>query len=82
MKKASSVVVALQIIASLSVNVNAMHLESLERRAAQTNAICSTDFAWADTSKKKSPCQVAAETMAPCNGGSECPVVLVQRHSL
>lgn len=68
----SSVFIALQIIASLSNVVTAMRLEGLERRAPQTNAICSAEYAWADNSKKRSPCMMAAEVLAPCNGGSEC----------
>lgn len=69
-KRPSNVVVALHLIASLSDTVTAMRLESLERRAAQTNAVCSTEYAWADNGKHNSPCLVAAQALAPCNGGS------------
>lgn len=44
----------------------------LESRAAQTSAICSSSFAWAQNSKGASPCQVAASVDALCNNGSEC----------
>ena len=43
----------------------------LESRAAQTSAICSSDFTWAENSKQASPCQQAASVDALCNNGSE-----------
>jgi len=39
--------------------------------AAQTGAVCSGDYAWADNSKKVSPCQLAANVNGACNGGSK-----------
>ncbi|KAF8972538.1 hypothetical protein BDZ97DRAFT_1752438 [Flammula alnicola] len=42
----------------------------LESRAAQSQAVCSTSFAWMDNSKGVSPCQVAASVDALCNNGN------------
>ncbi|KAJ2911926.1 hypothetical protein MD484_g8485, partial [Candolleomyces efflorescens] len=48
-----------------------MKLESHQRRAAQTNAVCVAEYAWANTLESgKSPCLVASELLAPCNGGN------------
>ena len=73
MGSTSIVVQVLRVLTALSAVASgmALKLEHLERRAAQTTAVCSVDYAWADTVQgNKSPCFVAAELLAPCNGGS------------
>ncbi|KJA21933.1 hypothetical protein HYPSUDRAFT_41541 [Hypholoma sublateritium FD-334 SS-4] len=55
------------VIVAVSTLVAGMRLES---RAAQTSAICSSDFAWTQNSKGASPCQVAASVDALCNNGN------------
>ena len=73
MVSSSRAVQVLRVLAALSAAASgmAMKIEQLERRAAQTTAVCSVDYAWADTVQgNKSPCFVAAELLAPCNGGS------------
>ncbi|KIM39043.1 hypothetical protein M413DRAFT_29611 [Hebeloma cylindrosporum] len=42
----------------------------LYSRAAQSLAVCSTQYAWLDNSKRFSPCQVAASVDALCNSGN------------
>ena len=72
-KAASGLVQVLQMTVVLSVATTgmALRLEPHQRRAAQTNAVCGAEYAWANTLEGgKSPCLVAAELLAPCNGGS------------
>jgi hypothetical protein len=73
MVSSSKMVQVLRVLTALSAAVSgmAMKMEQLERRAAQTTAVCSVDYAWADTTQgNKSPCFVAAELLSLCNGGS------------
>ena len=42
----------------------------LQSRTIQSQAVCLSDFSWADNSVKQSPCYVAALVNAPCNQGS------------
>ncbi|KAJ2933233.1 hypothetical protein H1R20_g3830, partial [Candolleomyces eurysporus] len=72
-KTGSVAVQVLRMAAVLSAATSgmSMSLASHQRRAAQTNAVCAAEYAWADTLEgAKSPCQVAAELLAPCNGGN------------
>jgi len=41
-----------------------------QSRTIQTQAVCSSDYSWADNSLKQSPCLVAAYVNAPCNQGN------------
>lgn len=42
----------------------------LESRAAQTSAICMSQFAWMQNTKGASPCQVTSSVNAVCNNGN------------
>ncbi|CAA7266365.1 unnamed protein product [Cyclocybe aegerita] len=42
---------------------------TLESRAAQSEATCTSDFAWMENSNRLSPCQVASQVNALCNNG-------------
>lgn len=43
----------------------------LHVRSAQTAAVCTGDYAWADNSKNDSPCLLAAKVNGACHGGSK-----------
>ncbi|KAJ6509082.1 hypothetical protein DFH09DRAFT_274725 [Mycena vulgaris] len=45
---------------------SALAAQSLEERAAQSQAICTADFTWADNSHDLSPCSVASEVWGSC----------------
>ncbi|KAF8798289.1 hypothetical protein BYT27DRAFT_7123403 [Phlegmacium glaucopus] len=58
---------ALTSIIACSLAASGLRLQS---RAATTQAVCPSDFAWANNSKSESPCQVLANVDALCNNNN------------
>ncbi|PPQ87839.1 hypothetical protein CVT25_009491 [Psilocybe cyanescens] len=53
----------------------------LQQRAAQTSAVCTSDFTWMDNAQSTSPCQVVTQLNAICNNGNyEIPAINATTH--
>uniref|UniRef100_A0A8H7Y976 Mid2 domain-containing protein n=1 Tax=Psilocybe cubensis TaxID=181762 RepID=A0A8H7Y976_PSICU len=59
------------LLITLAASTTFAHGESsLQRRAGQTSAVCTSDFSWMNNEHSASPCQVVAQLNAICNGGN------------
>jgi len=59
------------IMFSLFLLITVLGLHFVHGQIAQTNATCTSDYAWMGNSKNTSPCMVAAQLNSQCNDGCE-----------